>query len=203
MRRGLLTGRQRLSLVLGVTCGFLALACLSGCGKGDQEEPVTQNKSQGMVPGAVHDSVSVDTVVTVDTESAYEAGTLPATEGVRDDSSTAEQAAVETVPEIKAAPTETETAPAASLSRPSTTVSTGDGSYSLQLGSFTNLANARKQVDRLSALGYAPVIEESDLGGQVYHRVMLRGVGDMTEASRLGEYIHSELGIAYLVRRGN
>ncbi len=203
MRRGLLTGRQRLSLVLGVACGFLALACLSGCGKGDQEESVTQDKPQGMVPGAALDSAFVDTVVTVDTESAYEAGTLPATEGVRDDSSTQEQAAVEAVPEIKAAPPETETAPATSVSRPSTTVSTGDGSYSLQLGSFTNLANARKQVDRLSALGYAPVIEESDLGGQIYHRVMLRGVGDMAETSRLGEYIHSELGIAYLVRRGN
>ena len=57
-------------------------------------------------------------------------------------------------------------------------------------------------MDRISALGYEPVIEDSDLGGQTYHRVMLRGVGDMAEASRLGEHIHSELGIAYLVRRG-
>jgi cell division septation protein DedD len=203
MSRGLLTGGQRHAVVLGVACGFLMLACLAGCGKGDQEEPVTQQKPPPMVPGAALDSALVDTVVTADTESAYEAGTLPVAKGVRDDSSVPEQAAVPAVEEIKAAPAATKTASAASVARPSTTVSTGDGSYGLQLGSFTNLANARKQVERLSALGYAPVIEESDLGGQTYHRVMLRGVGDMAEASRLGEYIHSELGIAYLVRRGN
>ena len=203
MSRGLLTGRLGLSLVLVLACGFLALACLSGCGKGDQEESVTQQKPQGMVPAAALDSAMVDSVVTSEAETAYEAGPLPTSEGVRDDPSSTEQVTGQAGAELKASPGATETVPAASASRPPTTVSTGEGSYSLQLGSFTNLANARKQVDRLSALGYAPVIEQSDLGGQIYHRVMLRGVGDMAEASRLGEYIHSELGIAYLVRRAH
>ena len=52
------------------------------------------------------------------------------------------------------------------------------GGYNLQLGSFANLDNARKQAARLTALGYAPVIEKSDLGGKIVHRVMLKGVGD-------------------------
>jgi cell division septation protein DedD len=155
-----------------------------------------------MVPDAALDTAAVDTGATSDMESAYEAGTLPDAEGVREDPAAGDRTAQDAEAELKTIPAETEARPTPSVTRPSTSVSSGDGAYNLQLGSFTNLANARKQADRISALGYAPVIEESNLGGQIYHRVMLRGVGDMAEASRLGEYIHSELGIAYLVRRG-
>lgn len=203
MRIGLLTGRQGLALVLCLACGVLALAGLPGCGKGDQEEPSAQPQAQRMVPEAVPDSALVDSLVTSGAESAYEAGTLAAGEGVREDPATAPGTDQVPVAELKAAPAAKETAPRSQVSRPTRTVAAGDGSYDLQLGSFTSLANARRQVDKISALGYVPVIEESELGGQNYHRVMLRAVGDMAAASRLGEYIHSELGIAYLVRRGN
>jgi cell division septation protein DedD len=142
-------------------------------------------------------------VITQETESVYQAGTLPTAEGVNEADEIPEVEAPAAVTEIKAAPAEAQAPQEPAATRPATTVSSGNGSYSLQLGSFTNVDNARKQADRVRALGYAPVIEESNLGGQVYHRVMLRGVGDMAEASRLGEYIHSELGIAYLVRRGD
>jgi len=181
----------------------LGPAVLTGCGGGDQEESATQQKPAAMVPGAVLDTAAVDTGVTTDMESVYEAGTLPDTEGVRKDPAAGDQTAQDAKAELKAVPAETEARPVPSGTRPSTSVSSGDGAYNLQLGSFTNLDNARKQADRISILGYSPVIEESNLGGQIYHRVMLQGVGDMAEASRLGEYIHSELGIAYLVRRGN
>jgi cell division septation protein DedD len=180
---------------------ILAVVCLSGCGGGDEEEVASQQEPQNLVPVVAADSAQVDTVVASESESVYQAGTLTVSEGVSEESSAAEPPAGEVVEEIKAVPAAEETPPA-SVPRPNTSVSSGDGSYSLQLGSFTSLENARGQVERISALGYAPVIEESNLGGQVYHRVMLRDVGDMAEASRLGEYIHSELGIAYLVRRG-
>ena len=127
---------------------------------------------------------------------------MPGAEGVSGDPASPGKVVPEAGAELKAAPQEVEAAPAPAATRPATSVSSGSSAFSLQLGSLTNLDNARKQVDRISALGYKPVIEQSDLGGQTYHRVMLKGVGDMAEASRLGEYIHSELGIAYLVRRG-
>ena len=200
MSTGLMTGRRNLSRVLALTVALaLAVALfasLSGCGKGGEDEDAVQQKPRAMVPGGTGDTTVVDTADTSVTESAYEAGTLTDSGGVREDSASTEQAApvkdATDTPDIQKAET-----------RPSTTVKSTDGAYSLQLGSFTNLANARNQADRIRALGYAPVIEESDLGGQTYHRIMLRGVGDMAAASRLGEHIHSKLGIAYLVRRGN
>lgn len=203
MSHGLPTRRPRLFPVLFLAWLTVALACLSGCGGQDQEEAATQQKPRALVPGGAPDSAQVDTVITTETESVYQAGTLPTAEGVTGANEATETEVPEVVTEIKAAPVETKAPQEPSATRPATTVSSGNGSYSLQLGSFTNVDNARKQADRLRALGYAPVIEESNLGGQVYHRVMLRSVGDMAEASRLGEYIHSELGIAYLVRRGH
>jgi cell division septation protein DedD len=194
-----------LSLILILALGLAAPVVLSGCGGADQEEAATQQKPRAMVPGAETDSTAVDTAIGSDMKGAYEAGTLSGAEGVVDNPAPDEKVPAETAAEIKATPAEAETPPgssrATSGTRQTTTGSSGDGAYSLQLGSFTNLDNARKQADRISALGYAPVIEESNLGGQIYHRVLLLGVGDMAEASRLGEFIHSELDIAYLVRR--
>ncbi len=205
MSRGLLTGRRSLSLILILILGVAAPVVMSGCGGGDQEEAATQQKPRALVPGAESDSVVVDTSAVSNTEDAYEAGTLSGAEGVSEDPASEVKAPLETRDEIRATPAQKEAQPArtSTETRKAKSESGGGGAYSLQLGSFTNLDNARKQADRISALGYAPVIEESNLGGQIYHRVMLLGVGDMAEASRLGEHIHSELDIAYLVRRVN
>jgi len=207
MSSGLLTGRRCLSLVLVLALGVAVPAVLSGCGGGDEDEATTRQKPRESVPGGELDSAVVDTGSTTDMESSYEAGTLPHREGVSEDQSPGEPTTPDSGADLKVVPADTEVrggvSETASGARPATSVSSGEGAYSLQLGSFTNLDNARKQADRISALGYAPVIEESNLGGQTYHRVMLRGVGDMAEASRLGEHIHSEIGIAYLVRRAN
>lgn len=205
MRRGLLTGRRSMALLLILALGVAVPVVLSGCGGGDQKEATTQQKPKAMVPGADADSTAVDTAVVSDMEGAYEAGTLSRAGGAGEYPASDDKAPAAPPAEIKATPAESETPPgsvrSSSGTQQTTTGPSGDGAYSLQLGSFTNLDNARKQADRISALGYAPVIEESNLGGQIYHRVMLLGVGDMAEASRLGESIHSELDIAYLVRR--
>lgn len=193
MSRGLMTRRPNLSRVLALVFAMVLCVAFCGCGKGGEDKEAVQEKPRAMVPGGIGDTTVVDIADTSVTESAYVAGTLTGSDGVREDPVPTEPAApVNEVKEVR----KTE-------SRPPTAVKSTDGDYSLQLGSFTNLENARNQADRISALGYAPTIEESNLGGQVYHRVMLRGVGDMAEASRLGELIHSKLGIAYLVRRGN
>ncbi len=193
MSKGLMTGRRNLPWVLFLVFIVALCAAFCGCGNGGEDKDAVQEKPRAMVPGGTGDTTVVDIADTSVTESAYVAGTLTDSGGVREDSVSPEQAApVKDVTDIQKAET-----------RPSTSVKSTDGAYSLQLGSFTNLANARNQADRIKALGYAPVIEESNLGGQIYHRIMLRGVGDMAEASRLGEHIHSKLGIAYLVRRGN
>jgi len=202
MRKGLMTGRALLSLIPAVALGMVLVVLVGGCGKKDQEEANARPIPRALLPEselakAVGDSGSTGAVGT-----APEAGTLPGAEGVSADPAAGEQTPVAGA-ELKAAPKEIEVAPSPAGSRPAAAVSSGNSGFSLQLGSFTNLDNARKQVDRIRSLGYKPVIEASDLGGQTYHRVMLRGVGDMAEASRLGEYIHSELGIAYLVRRGD
>ena len=199
MSIGLFTGRRSLSLVLALAFAVAVLFVLSGCGQGNQDEEAVEPEPGALVPGGTLDTTVVDTTAEVVSESAYVAGTLTETDGVSEDSDPTEQAAP--VPEIKEVRNVEKVEEA--QTRPSTAKLSSDGAYNLQLGSFTNQANARNQADRISELGYSPVIEESNLGGQTYHRVMLRGVGDMDEASRLGELIHSKLGIAYLVRRGS
>ncbi len=202
MRKGLWSGRVRLSLILALGVGVVVVTLLNGCGNKDQDQADAGPKPRAMLPDSVLAAAADDRGSTLPVDQAPGTGTLPDAEGVSEDPTGEKQAVPPAGAELKAAPKKSEVAPGPAASRPATSVSSGDSGFSLQLGSFTNLANARKQVDRISALGYNPVIEESDLGGQTYHRVMLRGVGDMAEASRLGEYIHSEIGIAYLVRRG-
>jgi cell division septation protein DedD len=191
MSTGLLTGRRRAPRVLVVACAAALLAAAAGCGdKGDQEDRAGP-EPRAMVPAGAADSAGVDTSSALVNESAYVAGTISDAGSIRE------------VPGSPDSPDQTAPAKVVPPSqiRPATSASTRGGDYNLQLGSFTNLDNARRQAERIRALGYAPVLEKSELGGQTYHRVILRGVGDMAEASRLGEVIHSKLGIAYLVRR--
>ncbi len=77
------------------------------------------------------------------------------------------------------------------------------GTFSLQLGSYRNLDNARAQAARIEALGYTPVLESAVVGGQTHHRVLLRGLADRAEAARVGERLRTELGITYLIRQSD
>ena len=185
---------------------IVLLALLAGCGGGDQDQAGQETKSTSLVPAGSPGEAVRDTGSAAQVESAYQAGTLVVDQGVSVDADPGSQAAGAALkpaqsPGRSEIPTDSGAPSQAAAARPVTSASAGDGAFNLQLGSFTNLDNARRQADRIRGLGYEPVIEASDLGGQIYHRVMLKSVGDMAEASRLGEHIHSELDIAYLVRR--
>ena len=195
MRRGLPARRRRPAFVLSLGVVLARAWVLKGWGGGGDAEHTAVSAAR--VPAGTG-AASPDSAAPGG-ESAYLAGTLTADEGV----TVGEASEVPEAGELKPqAPRETATPPPA-VTRPATSASADAGAFNLQLGSFTNLDNARRQADRIRALGYEPVVEASELGGQTYHRVMLKRVGDMAAASRLGEHIHSELGIAYLVRRAN
>lgn len=184
---------QRAALSFALVLAVLAMTVFAGCGGKDEDELTFTGKPRGLVPAAAFDSTVVDSA------SADSAGVVPE-EGTSAEGGGLNAVAERPEPVIK----EIDTSPAGARVAPAqkvTKAAAAGGPYSLQLGSFTNVDNARRQGDRIRSLGYDPVIEASNLGGQVYHRVMLKGFRDMAEASRLGEKIRSELGIAYLVRR--
>jgi cell division septation protein DedD len=203
MSRGLPFRLRGLTIVFALAISALGLVLMAGCGGGEDDDFVDQPKPRYMVPGQAADSTSADTSSVTSGESSYEAGTLTGSEGVTQSVDSQGAALTGQEAEIKPTKDESNAAPVTTTSRPGVSTSGANGSdaYSLQLGSFTNLDNARQQADRIKAMGYSPVIEETVLAGQTYHRVLLRNVGDMAKASRLGEHIHSELDIAYLVRR--
>lgn len=203
MSRGLPNRLHGLAIVFALAFMAFAVLLLAGCGGGEDDEYVEQPTPRHLVPGQAADSVSTETTDIAGGESSYEAGTLRGTEGVNHSAENQGVPPTSQDAEIKVNADQSKAAPVTKSSRPavSTSAAGGTGAYSLQLGSFTNLGNARQQADRIRALGYSPVIEETVLAGETYHRVMLEKVGDMAEASRLGELIRSELDIAYLVRR--
>jgi len=81
---------------------------------------------------------------------------------------------------------------------PSATIS---GPFSLQLGSFTVLAIAEEKAVQLRKMGHGATIEQAEVGGQLYHRLFIRGLADHKSAEKLGEELHSSLGLSYLVKR--
>lgn len=203
MSRGVPNRFKGLAIVFALIIMGLAVLLLAGCGGGEEDDFAEQPRPRHLVPGQVADSVSTDASDTPGEESSYEAGTLRGAEGVTHSAQNQDVPSSGQDAEIKAKTDQSKAASETKSSRPAVSASAAGGSdtYSLQLGSFTNLGNARQQADRIKALGYAPVIEKTVLAGETYHRVMLPKVGDMAEASRLGELIRSELDIAYLVRR--
>lgn len=160
---------------------------LAGCSGKDKPDLTPQPSSQAMVPAAA-DSGAADTTGVAAPGTMEAAGTSAAA-GVHspdmDDTAVRAHEPVEPVSNPFA------------RSR----VSAGTGAYSLQLGSFRSAANAEAEVARIAALGRTPDIEVATLGGQTYHRVVLHGLADRAEAERLGEEIHSQLGITYLIRQ--
>ena len=153
---------------------------VGGCGKKDAE-PAARPAVQSMVPAGV-DTAAVDSTAAAMAGGQAADTSLPAA---------GEPDALKPVARQGAAAT-----PAR---RPA--VATTGGSFSLQLGSFSSADNARVQAERIQQLGYRAAVEVATLGGQTYHRVVLRGLADRNEAERLGERIRSELGITYLIRQ--
>ncbi len=75
------------------------------------------------------------------------------------------------------------------------------GRFSVQLGSFNELPVAEAKAAQLRELGHAAVIEQAEVGGRLYHRLLIRGLPDRASAEKLGEDLHSSLGFSYLVKR--
>jgi cell division septation protein DedD len=178
------------SLILVVAA---ALVLIAGCGGQEESEPPAQSSLPGMVP-ARGDSNATGTLRAAAGDSQGPGTSL--TTGVQD-SIAAEKAALRpTAPESQTGATAAARSP---FHRPQ--VRSGEGSFGLQLGSFRSVENAQAQAERLRKLGYKPVLEVASLGGQTYHRVVLRGLPDRAEAERLGEHIRSQTGITYLIRQ--
>lgn len=173
----------------------LALVALLAAGCGDQDEAETppQAKQPGLVP------VQVDTAAAAPLTPAGGDSQGPGTSSPQKVQPPVEvdNAALRAkVPEARTDPGTAERIP---MHRPR--IRSAEGDYSLQLGSFRSAENARRQADRLRELGYEPELEVASLGGQTYHRVVLRGFPERAEAERLGEHIRSQLGITYLIRQ--
>lgn len=75
------------------------------------------------------------------------------------------------------------------------------GIFSLQLGAYTVAAQAEEKAAQLRELGYPGTVEQAVVGGQLYHRVFIRGLSDRESAEKLGEELLSSLGLSYLIRR--
>jgi cell division protein FtsN len=172
---------------------LLAAALLAGCGGGGDEAEEAPRKA--LVPAAMDDTsyAPADTTAWQQLGGTGEGGAGLATEA----DAVRAPAAASDRPEPPAETTASAAQPAPAPAKKSA------GPFVVQAGSFRSLDNARQQADRIRALGYDPVLEASVLGGQTYHRVVLRGLPDRTAASALGERIHAELGITYLVRRAD
>jgi cell division septation protein DedD len=191
MRSGHPVCFQRAVLSISLLVFLAALANLAGCG-GGEDETTAAEKPRSLVPAAVFDSTAADSTDPAAAVSGTLAGTSAGADGLNADVAPPEPV----LKEVESAGAR----PVAKTAVKKTSAGAG-GPYSLQLGSFTNVDNARRQAERIRGLGLEPVIEASNLGGQIYHRIMLKGFAGMNEASRLGEKIRTELGIAYLVRR--
>jgi hypothetical protein len=76
------------------------------------------------------------------------------------------------------------------------------GTCTLQLGSFRQVACARRRETAIEELGFTPVLETATVDGKLYHRVCLKGLPDVAVARETAERISSRLGIDYLIRRG-
>jgi cell division septation protein DedD len=207
---------RRWMAVTALLVGMLPL--VAGCGGGDEEvegqaaAETAQGGSGSMVPASVQPA---------DDQQTAAAGTAPAAghepgeskdtveettsarpePGAKDTGPTGESGGTsrtsvpETVPEPASDP-----APAPKPSRP-TSVPAGDGAYSLQVGSFKNDAYAQELQVKLRELGHVPEVEKAFVNGEVFHRVLLRGLATRDEAVELGEDLRAALGISYLVRK--
>jgi cell division septation protein DedD len=159
-----------------------ALIALPGCGGGD-DTPAPAGHALVPGPGALPDTAAVDTTALDDA--------LPAAE--------TSAAAEPVLAPAGEQPRRTEPPRSADVARKPAP----GGAFSLQLGSFRSLDNARRLVGRVENLGYAPVLESVVIGGETHHRVVLRGLPDRAEAASVGERLRSELGITYLIRQSD
>ncbi|MFN2370223.1 MAG: SPOR domain-containing protein, partial [Candidatus Krumholzibacteriia bacterium] len=151
---------------------LLAGLLLAGAGCGGDQDKSDSLPSGGLVPGSV---VTTDTTGT--------AGTLIDPTAAADTAARAAAPATETLAPVPATTPRRDPPRTVDSARQAAPA----GTFSLQLGSFRSLDNARGLGARVKALGYEPAVESAVVAGQTYHRVLLHGLADRSEASRTGE----------------
>ncbi len=177
-------------IILNILLVALLAWSLVGCGGKDEAAPVDNtNQTQALVP---------DSVIQHDEPEAVE----PLAEAPLDMAEPAGDPLAEPlVAEPEAISPET-AAPAPEASAPQASVpAAGDGIFSLQLGSYSVASFAEEKATDLRKLGHPATVEEAEVGGQLYHRVFIRGLADRQSAEKLGEELHTSLGLSYLIRR--
>ena len=75
------------------------------------------------------------------------------------------------------------------------------GEYTVQVGSFENLPEARRLHERLKKKGYKVFIIPATIEGKTFHRVRVGGYATKEEALKLGEVLKEREGLpAWVVR---
>jgi len=165
---------------------------LAGCGGKDETPPAANTSQQtAMVPDSVVESEDPADVQPV--------ADIPAEMAAPQAASSEHPHAGEPAAEVK--PVEAPAQEAAAAPPPPPSAPAGNGIFSLQLGSYTIAAFAEEKAAQLRDLGHPATVEEAEVGGQLYHRVFIRGLDDRQSAEKLGEELRSSLGLSYLIRR--
>ena len=168
---------------------------LVGCGQKDDGVEVKEStQTTALVPGSVTEGDLGDAAASSETEvePAHDHQTPVADVSPVEESVPAGDSGVtEVEPVVRNVVEEHTPPPAADTS----------GQYSLQLGSFTVLAIAQEKAADLRKLGHPATVEQAEVGGQLYHRLFIRGIADRKSAENLGEELHSGHGFSYLVKR--
>jgi len=179
---------NRTTMVKIILIVLLAWA-LVGCGDKDEAPPESQSSQ---TPALVPDSVAQDEDILDVVPAAAEPLEVAEPQSADPAQPLAEQPA-EVVEEFSTPVVEEESTPPPPPA--------GTGVFSLQLGSYTVAAFAEEKAAELRDLGHPGTVEQAEVGGQLYHRVFIRGLSDRQSAEKLGEELHSSLGLSYLIRR--
>ncbi len=180
---------KKILLVLVLLVAVPALV-LVGC-SGKEETPPADNTHQtpALVPGSVgqgHEPEVVEPTVEAPREVSEPQAGIPEEPQTR-----------QPAPVVK----KIESSPEKPILLTQPPVVFNGGLHSLQLGSFRVSAVAEEKATQLQDLGYPATVEQAEVRGLIYYRVLIRGLADRQSAKMLGEELHSSLGFSYLIKR--
>ncbi len=191
-----------------LSCLVLIMALLvivGGCG-GDKDEAIPAVDQSAMVPsGSVDPAVKADTLsqgMGYNEAQGGNSGLAGEVETSTQDPSTALEAQAVVPPSTESSRANEAGVSGRNATQDLTSLQEG-GIYSLQLGSFQRQAFAEKRAEDVQNAGFDPVVEEVDLAGQIYYRVLVRGISDREMAQELGQDLGAQLGITYLIKRAD
>jgi cell division septation protein DedD len=169
-----------------VITGLVAALILGGCGSGDDTPPEQSSRQGSLVPANL-DTLIAETGADRPVDQVMDASPMMEDEG--------EEEAVTPVAEEPVAEVVTQSPPVVrEVTKPA-----GQGTYSVQLGSFSVPGNAESLAAKVRLQGHSAVVETALVKGRTYHRVFVRGLASRADAENLGEELRESLGINYLV----